>query len=66
MEFIKEFMDWFWGIRTDMLITSWVKGNVILASFFGAIVTYIVKRTKTTADNEVLQAIKRRLGLDKT
>ena len=58
-----EFIEWFWQLRTDGLITAWVKGNVILSSVMAGVIAYIVKRTATTADDEMIGVIKRRLGI---
>ena len=63
MEYVNEFINWFWQLKTDALITTWGKANMIITGIIVAIISIKVKQTKTTADDEVLAAIKRRLGL---
>ena len=58
-----EFIDWFWSLETDGLITTWIKANVIITSLIGVLLRHFVKKTKSTDDDRLLDDIRRVIPL---
>ena len=65
METLNLIWAWFWGWSTDSVITTWVKANAIITGVLVVAVRTFANRTKTTIDNEFLDRIKKRFGMDK-
>ena len=65
METLNLIWAWFWSWSTDAVITTWVKANAIITGVLVVAVRTFANRTKTTIDNEFLDRIKKRFGMDK-
>ena len=53
-----EIINWLWNAVTDEVIAAAVNPRMIFFGFIATIVAFIVKRTKSTADDELLAALR--------
>ena len=60
MEFIIDALNWLWMAITDDVIAAAVKPRLMFFGFIATVVTFIVKRTKSTADDELLAALRQK------
>ena len=58
METLIEFFNWFWALKTDVLIIPFIKGNVIGLSIGYVILKWWAKRTPSTEDDELIDSIR--------
>ena len=61
MEVITDILNWFWMAITDEAIAGAIKPRLMVFGAVATVITWYVKRTKSTADDELLDALKRRL-----
>ena len=52
---------WLWGSITDAAIAGAIKPRMMFFGVIATVITWYVRRTKSTADDELLDSIKRRL-----
>ena len=52
---------WLWESITDAAIAGAIKPRMMFFGVIATIITWYVKRTKSTTDDDLLDAIKRRL-----
>ena len=50
---------------TDAVITGWIKSHAVVSALAAVAIRTIINRTKTTLDNEIVDRIKQRFGMDK-
>ena len=60
MEFLVDFGNWLWLAVTDESIAGAIKPRVMFFGFLFTVVAWLIKRTKSTADDELLSALKER------
>ena len=61
METLIGILDWCWMAITDEAIAGAIKPRLMVFGAVATVITWYVKRTKSTADDELLDALKRRL-----
>ena len=59
MDFM-ELINWLWMAVTDEVIAAAVKPRMMFFGFIATVVTWAVKRTKWKADDELLNALRKK------
>ena len=59
MDFMLPYLDWLWQAVTDESITQAIKPRMIFFGVITVIIGWIVKRTPSTEDDELLKNLKR-------
>jgi len=59
-----EILNWIWQAITDEAISSAFKPRIIFFTFIGTVLVWLVSRTKTTADDELLAELRKKFFPD--
>jgi len=60
MEWLADFIVWLSTVGTDTIMVGIAKNNIIVGGLIIAVISAIIKRTKTTLDDDILEMFKGR------